>query len=126
MSIKQTKTFKSSSEKIYNALLTSSEFAAVTGAPADISEDEGGAFSCFGGQISGRHIELSPYTRIIQAWRAGPWEEGVYSIVRFDIRESGGLATVDLLHTGFPQDGEEHLEDGWNNMYWTPLKNYLE
>ena len=72
MTIEQTITIKSSPEKVYNAIMTASEFAEVTGAPADIAADEGGAFACFGGQVVGRHIELVPKQRIVQAWRVGP------------------------------------------------------
>ncbi len=85
MTIKQTIIIKSSSENVYNAIMSAKEFAEVTGAPADIAKDEGGAFSCFGGQVVGRHIELIPNQRIVQGWRVGPWAESVYSIVRFDI-----------------------------------------
>ena len=126
MSIKQTLTFNASPEKVYKALTSASEFAEVTGALAEISIEEGGAFSCFGGQITGRHIELKPNTRIVQAWRAGPWEEGVYSIVKFDISSSGDSSTLTMEHAGFPDDAADHLEGGWHKMYWEPLKAYLD
>jgi activator of HSP90 ATPase len=125
MTIRQTVTFKTSPDKLYKALMSGSQFSKATGAPAEIAQGEGGAFSCFGGQITGRHIELVPNKRIVQAWRAGPWEESVYSIVKFDIRKSGAATTLDLEHSGFPDGGEEHLEGGWHKMYWEPLKAYL-
>lgn len=71
MTIEQTVTIKASPEKVYSAIMTASEFAEVTGAPADIAANEGGAFSCFGGQVAGRHIELVSNKRIVQAWRVG-------------------------------------------------------
>jgi activator of HSP90 ATPase len=37
-------------------------------APTQISREVGGAFSLFGGIIVGRHIELVPNERIVQAW----------------------------------------------------------
>lgn len=126
MAIKQTLTFDARPERLYETLLTAEEFSKATGAPAEIARNEGGAFSCFGGQITGRHIELVPNTRIVQAWRAGPWGEGVYSIVRFDISKSGASTTVEMEHSGFPDGGDEHLEAGWHKMYWEPLKAYLE
>lgn len=126
MAIHQTVTIKSSPEKIYSALTSQDEFSKVTGAPAEISQDEGGAFSCFGGQIVGRHIELIPNKRIVQAWRAGPWPEGAYSIVKFEISKSGASTTIDLEHTGYPDGAAEQLEGGWGKMYWNPLKAYLE
>jgi activator of HSP90 ATPase len=126
MSIQQTVVFKSSAEAVYSAITSSVEFAKVTGAAADIATDEGGTFSCFGGQVSGRHVELVPNERIVQAWRVGPWPDSVYSIVRFDISQSGELTTLELTHTGFPEDAADHLEGGWHKMYWEPLKAYLE
>ena len=126
MRIRQTVSFQKSPEQIYKVLTSATEFGEMTGAPAEISEDEGGTFSCFGGQITGRHIELRPNKRIVQAWRAGPWEEGVYSIVKFDISESGTGSTVTLDHTAYPEGSSEHLEGGWHKMYWEPLKAFLD
>lgn len=126
MAINQTVTIKTSPEKLYNAITSAEEFSKVTGAPAEIAEEEGGAFSCFAGQIVGRHLELKPDKRIVQAWRVGAWPESVYSIVKFDINESGAATTVSLEHTGFPEDAAEHLEGGWHKMYWQPLQAYFE
>lgn len=126
MAIKQTLTFESTAEKIYTVLTVAKEFAQMTGAAAEISGAEGGAFSCFDGQITGRQIELVPNERIVQAWRAGPWGQGVYSIVKFDLSQSGATTTLELEHAGFPEGSDEHLEGGWHKMYWDPLKAYLD
>jgi activator of HSP90 ATPase len=125
MAIKQSITLSTSPDRVYQALTSAEEFSNVTGAPAVISEDEGGVFSCFGGQITGRNIELVPNKRIVQAWRAGPWPDGVYSIVRFEISDTGASTKVDLEQTGYPDGGEEHLEGGWHKMYWDPLKAHF-
>lgn len=125
MAIKQKITFSNSPHKLYQALTSATEFSRVTDAPAEIAEDEGGAFSCFGGQITGRHIELIPNKRIVQAWRAGSWPDGVYSIVRFEISKSGTSTKVELEHTGYPEGTKEHLEGGWHKMYWDPLQAHL-
>lgn len=125
MTIRQAVTFNSSPEKIYEILMTSDAFAKMTGAPAEIEDSEGGKFSCFGGQITGRHLVLQKNAKIIQAWRAGPWGEGAYSIVRFDIARDGDNSTLNLTHTGYPDGESEHLESGWHKMYWEPLHAFL-
>jgi activator of HSP90 ATPase len=51
----------------------------------------GGAFTLFGGYITGRHVELVPNDRIVQAWRTGGWAPGVYSIAKFELVEQGSL-----------------------------------
>ncbi|MGI9205289.1 MAG: SRPBCC domain-containing protein [Woeseiaceae bacterium] len=126
MTIKQSVTFSSAPERIYKALTSATEFGKATGASAQIAKDEGGAFSCFDGQITGRHIELKPNRRIVQAWRAGPWEEGVYSIVKFEIDQVGDASVVNMEQAGFPQESAAHLAGGWHKMYWEPLKAYLD
>ena len=126
MTISQSITIKASAAKVYQAIISAEQFSEVTGAPAEIASDEGGEFSCFGGQITGRHLELIPDERIVQAWRVKAWPEGVFSEVKFDLSESGDETTLELTHTGYPDDAAEHLEPGWHKMYWEPLKAYLE
>ncbi len=46
---------KSEPQRIYEVLLDAKQFAAFTGAPAEIDPKPGGAFSLFGGQIVGRN-----------------------------------------------------------------------
>jgi len=70
-------------KRIYEALtMRSSSVRFSGGAPADISAEVGSSFSCFGGLVLGRNIELIPNPRVVQAWRAKTWESGVYSSVR--------------------------------------------
>src|SRR5258707_9487103 len=78
--------FLASPKRVYDALLDARQFSQFSGgAPAEIDRKAGGSFSYFGGMISGRNIELKPNQRIVQAWRAGNWPEGVYSVVRFEL-----------------------------------------
>jgi uncharacterized protein YndB with AHSA1/START domain len=125
--IHQEVTLKASPERVYAALTDAAQFSAFTGgAPAEISREAGGAFSCFGGMITGRNLELVPNRRLVQAWRAGNWGEGVYSVVRFDLEARGGETRLVFDHTGFPEEQRPHLEGGWQKMYWEPLRAYLK
>jgi len=125
-SIHQEVVFKASPQRIYDALLDAGKFSGFTGgAPAEIDRDPGGAFSCFGGMITGRNIELTPNRRIVQAWRAGNWPEGAYSIVKFEFTAQGSDTKLVFDHAGFPAEHGEHLESGWKKMYWEPLQKYL-
>ena len=96
-----------------------------SGLPAEIHREAGGAFSLFGGQISGRNVELVADRRIVQAWRAGSWPEGVYSIARFELTAQGSGARLVFDHTGFPPELREHLAGGWQEHYFGPLKKYF-
>jgi activator of HSP90 ATPase len=131
-SIHQEVMFKASRKRVYEALTDAEQFTKVVrlskapGGPAAlISKEAGGTFSAFGGYITGRHIELAPTERIVQAWRAGGWEAGKYSIARFELKEQGEQTKLVFNHTGFPNGDAEHLLEGWNTNYWEPLRKYL-
>jgi activator of HSP90 ATPase len=93
--------------------------------PAEISREPGGRFALYGGFITGRQIELVPNTRVVQAWRAGDWPAGVYSIARFELVEQGSGSKIVFDHTGFPKGEAESLASGWNAHYWEPLAKVL-
>ncbi|HLI99581.1 MAG TPA: SRPBCC domain-containing protein [Bradyrhizobium sp.] len=115
-----------SPKRVYDILLDSKQFSEFTeGIPAQINCDAGGAFSCFAGMITGRNVELIPGQRIVQAWRAGNWPEGIYSIVKFELTVEGSGTKLALHQSGFPDDSRDHLEIGWQKKYWEPLKKYL-
>src|SRR6266436_10211290 len=116
---------KANRQRIYDALLDSKQFTAFTGAPAEISREAGGTFSLFGGLILGRNIELVPKQRIVQAWRPADWEPGVFTLVKFELKELGPQTRIILDHTGFPEQNFRHLNSGWYAHYWEPLKKYL-
>lgn len=118
-------TFKASPKQIYEALTDAKQFSKVTSKPAEIAREPGGAFTCFGGMITGRHLELVPNERIVQAWRAGNWAPGAYSIVRFDLRAQGAETKLVFDHEGFPEAEKEHLVKGWPDNYWEPLKKFV-
>jgi activator of HSP90 ATPase len=82
------------------------------GASTEISPEVGGAFTIFGGVITGRHVELVPYERIVQAWREKDWPPGLYSIVRFQLDEQGSDTKIAFDHTGFPAGASVTLAPG--------------
>jgi activator of HSP90 ATPase len=123
--IRQEVDLDASPEKVYEALLDQATFAAFSGAKAEIHREVGGAFSLFEGHIVGRNVELVPNRRVVQAWRAVTWPEGVYSIARFELTPSGGGTHVVFEHTGFPEDQRDHLAQGWQEHYWDRLRKHF-
>ena len=131
-SIHQEVAFKASRKRVYGALTDAKQFTKVVAfspmkgaAPATISPEAGGSFSCFGGHIVGRNVELVPNERVVQAWRVVDWEPGVYSIARFELEGEGSQTKLLFDHTGFPNGKAEHLAAGWKEHYWEPLEKYL-
>jgi len=116
-------------EKVFDKVVKSSEAMqsgmSLGNKPTQISHEVGGTFTLFGGHIFGRHLELVPEERIVQAWRVATWEAGVYSIARFVLSEEGAGTKLVFDHTGFPNGQGEHLASGWKGNYWGPMEKVL-
>lgn len=135
--IHQEPVFTASPKRVYDALTDAKQFTRViqlSGAlqamhlpdkPTEISPEAGGAFALYGGFITGRNIELVPNVRVVQAWRAGDWAPGVYSIARFEVVAQGSGSKIVFDHTGFPKGKAESLASGWVAHYWEPLAKVL-
>jgi len=138
-SIRQQILFTASRKRLYDALTDAKQFdqvarlsAAMQGGmppgakPTRLSATPGSEFALFGGHIVGRQIELVANARIVQAWRAGNWDPGSYSIARFELIEQGSGTQLLFEHTGFPKGQSEHLAAGWKENYWEPLEKFLK
>jgi activator of HSP90 ATPase len=135
--IHQEPVLKASPKRIYEALTDAQQFQKVTmlsvdaqgtdfaTKPAVISRELGSAFRLFGGYVTGRQIELVANQRLVQAWRAGSWPAGMYSIARFELVSEGASTKIVFDHTGFPQGDAEHLAAGWKSHYWEGLEKFL-
>jgi activator of HSP90 ATPase len=117
--------FNASPERFYQAILDAKHFAEFSGMPATIDATAGGSFSMFGGLIQGRNVEVVPNQRIVQAWRPASWDPGVYSVVRFEFKPGSTGTSLTFDHTGFRSGLYDHLDWGWKNRYWGPLKKYF-
>ena len=136
-SIHQEAVFKASRKRVYEAITDAKQFAKVIqlsgvmqsmhlgDKPAEISREVGVAFTLFGGYITGRHVELVPSERIVQAWRTGSWVPGIYSIAKFEFVEQGSGTKLVFDHTGFPKGEAESLASGWKAHYWEPIEKLL-
>jgi uncharacterized protein YndB with AHSA1/START domain len=136
--IHQEVSFDASRRRVYEALTEAKQFDGVTrlsdgaqllaapGAkPTAISDAVGGPFVLFGGYITGRHLELKPGERLVQAWRAAGWKPGEYSVVTFVLVDDGAKTKLVFDHRGFPEGTGSHLASGWHAHYWEPLTKYL-
>ena len=137
-SIHQEVTFQAAPGQVYAALTSARRFDALTRlsdaatlvtAPnakaTTISREVGGAFVLFGGYITGRHLEMVPGERLVQAWRAGSWPAGDYSVVKFALAAQDSGCRLIFDHGGFPEGQGASLAYGWRVHYWEPLAKLL-
>jgi activator of HSP90 ATPase len=124
--IQQEVVLDASTSQVFEALMDSKTHSDFTGDPAIISRDVGGKFSAHDGMVSGINVELVPNKRIVQAWRAKPFPEGVYTIARIELDSQGAKKTkLTLTHQGVPSPALEMISKGWEENYWAKLKAYF-
>ena len=137
-SIRQELMLDATPQRVYQSLTNTKDFDAITrlsdgavllaaaGAkPTSISTEVGGPFTLFGGYITGRHLEMLPNERLVQAWRAGSFKAGAFSIAAFYLTAEGDRTKLSFEHRGFPDGNGASLAQGWHSHYWEPLAKYL-
>src|SRR5258706_11255700 len=123
--VHQEVTFSAPPAKVYSALMSAAEHTEFTGAPALIDAKVGGAWSAYGGKISGQNIELVDGVRIVQTWRAGNWPAGAHSVVKFELSPDGQGTKLLLDHDALSDEQVPHIDGGWEKMYWEPMRKYF-
>ena len=117
-SIHQEPVFKANRKHVYEALTDAQQFNKVAQiiaakepsislekAPTQISREAGGAFLLFGGIIMGRHIELVPNERIVQAWRVSTGNPGFTRLRNSNSRSKVTGPKSFLITPAFPRAG---------------------
>ena len=108
-------------------LMDSRKHRAFTGAPAKISRKPGGAFSCYGGHLTGVTLETVKGKLIVQAWRAKSWPKDTWSIATFKLAGApGGKTKLRFTHTGVPRSATKGITQGWKSHYWSAITAYLK
>jgi activator of HSP90 ATPase len=93
--------------------------------PTAINGEVGGTFTLFGGYVTGRNLEMLPAERLVQAWRAGSWKPGAFSIAAFSFVKAGTKTKLLFDHRGFPDGQGASLAQGWHAHYWGPLTTFF-
>ena len=94
-------------------------------APTAIDARPGGAFALFGGYVTGFNLEMLSGKRLVQAWRAGSWDPGLFSIADFALSPNGSGTRIVFDHRGFPDNAAAHLAKGWHANYWEPMARII-
>jgi activator of HSP90 ATPase len=113
-------------EVIYTAWLEGEQVAAFTGSAAEGDALPGSKFTAWDGYISGTNLELDPPRRILQAWRTTEFPEGSPdSRLELLLEPAAEGTTLRLLHSNIPEGQGEDYRTGWEEYYFSPLKEYF-
>ena len=98
----------------------------MTGSPAKVEPRVGGTFTAWDGYITGKTLELKPYSRIVQAWRTSEFaDKDPDSRIEVLIEPAEGGSKLTLKHTSIPKGQAESYESGWEESYFAPMREYF-
>ena len=122
--VKQTYEINAPVDKVWDALINPNQIEKWGGGPAEMNDQEGSEFKLWGGDIYGKNIKVIKNKMLVQEWIEGDWDKP--SIVTFNLSESDGKTTVELVHTDIPDNQAKDIEEGWRDYYMIPLKELVE
>jgi len=123
--IRQSVTIKTTPDKVYKAYMDSKTHTRFTNSKAKISSKVGGTYSTYGGYATGKNLELVPDELIRQSWRAENWPDEQVSEIKLELEPTHLGTRITFTHKGVPDNEFESIKNGWNEFYWTPMKQLL-
>jgi activator of HSP90 ATPase len=115
---------KATAEDIYACLTNPFTIELWSGYPAKMKNEVGTEFELWDGDISGKILELEPFTKVVHQWYFGEQDEE--SIVTYKLHEEKSHVSVELRHTNIPDEVFEEFKEGWESHFLGAIKAFLE
>jgi len=115
---------KCTGQELFNALTRKDMIQIFTNSEAKMTEQaiEGGSFELLGGNITGKFIEVTPFTKIVKQWRLKSWPAGITSTVTISIKQSKEDTKILIKQSGVPVKEVESTKEGWHRYYLHAMK----
>jgi len=122
--IKMEETMKCTGQELFNALTQRDMIQIFTGGPAKMAEEAGKdeKFELLGGNVTGKYIEVVPFTKIVQEWRLRSWPSGHFSQVEILIKQTKEDTKLTITQKGVPRKEVEATKQGWHRYYFESMK----
>jgi uncharacterized protein YndB with AHSA1/START domain len=113
-------------EQVFRAWLSTDGHSAMTASPAKVEPRVGGTFLAWDSYISGMTLQLKPYHHIVQAWRTTEFpKDAPDSMIDISLEPVEGGTKLTLVHTDIPEGQADSYEQGWDDSYFSPMKDYF-
>lgn len=113
-------------ERVFKAWLDPNEHSLMTGGES-ATVDPDGTYTAYDGYISGKTLDTSPHSRIVQTWRSTEFPEGAPDSKLEVLLEAEGDGTkLTLKHSDIPDGQGESYRQGWADHYFDPMTNYFQ
>jgi activator of HSP90 ATPase len=116
-----------SPQEIYDAWLSSDGHQKMTGGkPAQMSTQQGGAFTAWSCYITGRNLTLERPRRIVQSWRTTKFSAAdPDSEIEVLLEPTAGGTRITVHHSNVPDGHTSYRDGGWQRSYFEPMKEYF-
>lgn len=117
-------TMKCTGQELFNALTQRDMIQIFTGGEAKMPESaaKGEEFQLLGGGISGKFLEVVPFTKIVKEWRLKSWPEGHFSKVEINIKQTKEDTKLTLKQSAVPIKEIASTRAGWQRYYFEAMK----
>jgi activator of HSP90 ATPase len=113
-------------EKVFRTWLSTEGQSGMTGSTSKVEPRVGGSFTAWDGYITGKTLELKPYTRIVQTWRTSEFSDAdPDSRIEVLLEAAKGGTKLTLSHSGLPEGQANGYESGWEESYFAPMREYF-
>jgi len=82
-----------------------------------------GEFVLFGGNITGKFLEIVPNKKIVQTWRYKQWPTGHFSNVELDFEEKEDHTLLKLKQTLVPSNEYDSTNSNWQRYYFESIRS---
>ncbi|KAJ3332459.1 hypothetical protein HDU76_000161 [Blyttiomyces sp. JEL0837] len=115
--------FVCSAADLFETFLNAGRVQVWSRGPAQIEAVVGGSFALFGGNVTGKILELEQHKKIVQTWRLKSWPEGHFSTVTIEFEEQRESVKLRLKQTQVPIGDLEITRKNWEGYYWNGIKS---
>jgi len=109
-------------DKVWKALVDPQIINKWGGGPSKMDSKIGFQFQLWGGDIYGKNIDLEWEKKLVQEWFSGNWKDP--SVVTFTLKIEQKGTILDLEHINVPDEDAEYIDQGWDEFYILPIKDY--
>lgn len=114
--------FHAPAAALYDAFTKPDMVAAWTRSKPDIDATPGKPYSLFGGNVTGKILEVKPNERLQMTWRLREWKPDHVATLTLDFVPGPAETKLKVNWTGIPIGQEEVVESNFNSYYVTPIK----
>lgn len=121
--LKQSYEFACAPPEVFAALTDPAAVKAWAGDDAQTGPNVGDSLLLWGGDVSGKNLEVQPNAKLVQEWSIGNRKKPSRATFELDPVSNGTM--LKLTQEGIPDEEFEDIKQGWIDHYYRPIERYL-